>query len=187
MADITKPIESTEPQQSRIIVKTEIDAYIDDQIKSGPQSAQDVVIKDFTPENARHRMALPKEIERKYGRKYAFRWVAKDKRMIDRAVYVRKWLIVNRTLFSDMPRHFFTANGTIENGDTILCFMPIESAEKLRKAPGDLSSERVKNIPMDKWRGQEGDKSPYYKPALGTMERDGEISTTGIQPDVQTT
>ena len=193
MADPIKneQVTETKSEQRPVIIQTEIDAYISDAMRGGPQTSADIQVRDFTPESYKHRMSLPKEIERKYGRKYAFRWVNKDKRMIDRALYVRKWLIVNRALFPDMPKHLFTANGTVEFGDTILCFMPIEAAEKLRKEPGRVSSERVKNLPMEKWRGHEGDpKSPYYKPALGAVERDGELMTADgpgmfVQPENQ--
>ena len=187
-----KEVKLEEKVENRpIIIQTEIDAYISDAMKGGPQKPDEIQVKDYTTEDTRNRMALPREIEKKYGRKYAFRWVNKEKRMVDRALYVRKWNIVNRLLFPDMPKHLFTTNGTIEIGDTILCFMPIEAAINLRLQPGRISSERVKNIPMEKWRGLEGDpKSPYYKPALGAVERDGEVLAANgpgmfVQPDVQ--
>lgn len=188
MADIIKDtVQNIETKDRPVIIQTEIDAYISDAMRGGPQKPDDIQVRDYTPETSKHRMSLPRELDRKYGKKYAFRWVNKDKRMVDRALYVRKWLIANRMLFPDMPKHLFTANGTIENGDTILCFMPIEAAERLRKAPGEQSLERVKQLPMEKWRGHEGNsKSPYYKPALGNMEKDGEVFNAGIQPETQT-
>lgn len=171
--------------ESQIVVKTPIDAYVSDIIKGGPQRSEDIEVIDFTPAKDKHRMSLPDQIEKKYGKKYAFRWVNKSKNWIDRAIYVRKWLIVNRMLFSDMPKHLFTANGTIENGDTILCFMPMEQAESLRREPSRISSERVKDLPMEQWKNK-GEGSPFYKPTLGQEEKDGEVLSAGIQPDVQT-
>lgn len=171
-------------QNGPVVIKTEIDSYISEIVKGGPQRAEDiqVVTDDYAP--GRHRLSLPEAIDRKYGRKYAFRWVNKKKDWIDRAIYIRRWLIVNRALFSDMPKHLFTANGTIENGDTILCFMPIAQAESLRRKPAQESAERVKNLPMEQWKNK-GEDSPFYKPALGQEEKEGEILSAGIQPDVQ--
>lgn len=170
--------------QSQLVIKTEMDAYISEIVKGQPQSPEDIKVVDFTTIDGKHRLSLPEPLEKKYGKKYAFRWVNKKKDWIDRAIHIRRWLIVNRMYFSDMPKHLFTANGTIENGDTILCFMPMEQAESLRKEPRRISSERVKDLPMEQWK-KRGEDSPYYKPSLGQEEKDGEILSAGIQPDVQ--
>lgn len=180
----TSKVTLPEPQIVRQV--TENDAYIADLIQAGPKTADEVVIRSYEEVNGKHRLSLPNEIERKYGKKYAFRWVNKKKQSIDHAVYNRRWVIVNRILFSDMPKQYFTANGTIENGDLILCFMPMAEAERLRRAPGELSMQRVKDLPMEKWKNA-GEDSPFYKPKPGQEERDGEIVQSGIQPDVEQT
>ena len=182
--DVTKLMEDRGPET--VVIKTEIDAYISELVKGGPQSVDEVSARDYTVPAGRHRLSLPGEIETKYGRKYAFRWVNKKKDWIDRALNIRRWVIVNKTLFKDMPRHLFTANGTIENGDTILCFMPMAQAERLRREPAQLSTERVKNLPMEQWK-KAGEGSPFYKPTLGQEEKDGEVLAAGVQPDMQTT
>lgn len=165
---------------------TENDAYIQDLITSGPKSVDEIVVRDYTEQSGRHRLSLPIALDKKYGQKYAFRWVNKKKQAIDHAVFNRRWVIVNRMLFSDMPKVLFTANGTIENGDLILCFMPMAEAERLRRQPGELSRQRVKDLPMEKWKNA-GEDSPFYKPKAGQEERDGEIVQSGIQPDVEQT
>ena len=169
-----------------IVITTEIDAYISEIMRGGPQSKDDIQVRDYSEATGKHRLSLPDEIESKYGKKYAFRWVNKKKDWIDRAISVRRWLIVNRVLFSDMPKYLFTANGTIENGDTILCFMPVAEAERLRQAPRDRSTELVKNLPMEKWKDKRED-SPFYKPTLGQEEKEGEVLSAGVQPDIQPT
>ena len=168
-----------------VIIKTEIDAYISEIVRGGPQTKEEIQIRDYAQGVGKHRLSLPNEIERKYSKKYAFRWVNKKKDWIDRAISIRRWVIVNRTLFPDLPKFLFTANGTIENGDTILCFMPMEAAERLRREPQELSRARVKDLPMEQWKNK-GEDSPYYKPTLGQEEKDGEILSAGIQPDVET-
>ena len=168
-----------------VIIKTEIDAYISEIVRGGPQTKEEIQIRDYSEGIGKHRLSLPNEIERKYSKKYAFRWVNKKKDWIDRAISIRRWVIVNRTLFPDLPKFLFTANGTIENGDTILCFMPMEAAERLRREPQELSRARVKDLPMEQWKNK-GEGSPYYKPTLGQEEKDGEILSAGIQPDVET-
>ena len=169
-----------------VVIKTEIDSYISEIIRGGPQSVEEIQVRDYSQVAGKHRLSLPVEIEKKYGRKYAFRWINKNKNWIDRAIHIRRWLIVNRALFSDMPKYLFTANGTIENGDTILGFMPILEAERLRREPAEKSTQLVKDLPMEKWKDKRED-SPFYKPDLGSSEKDGEMVTTGITPDVQTT
>lgn len=169
---------------NQIVIKTEMDAYISDIVKGQPQSPEEIKVVDFTPLDGKHRLSLPEPLEKKYGKKYAFRWVNKKKDWIDRAIHIRRWLIVNRMMFSDMPKYLFTANGTIETGDTILCFMPMEQAESLRKEPRRISSERVKDLPMEQWK-KKGEDSPFYKPTLGQEEKDGEVLSAGVQPDVQ--
>lgn len=184
--ELTGSEKHREKIESSIVIKTEMDAYISEIIKGGPQSVDEIQVRDYTPANGKHRLSLPDAIEKKYGKKYAFRWVNKKKDWIDRAINIRRWLIVNRTLFSDMPKFLFTANGTIENGDTILCFMPMAEAERLRREPQELSRQRVKDLPMEQWKTK-GEGSPFYKPALGQEERDGEVLTAGIQPDLTPT
>jgi len=183
METTTPKVEKIETSQP-FVIKTEIDAYISDLVKGGPQTIDDVKVHDYTPEPDSHRLTLPSVLTNKYGKKYAFRWVNKKKEWIDRAIMVRRWVIVNRALFRDMPSYLFTANGTIENGDTILCFMPMAEAERLRREPGRVSSERVKDLPMEQWKNK-GEASPYYKPTLGQEEKDGEVLSAGIQPDIQ--
>lgn len=174
-----------ETVQAPIVLRTEMENYLSDIIASQPKTVEEMEIRDFTPENGAHRLSLPKKIEEKYGKKYAFRWVNKKKDWLDRATIIRKWMIVNRVFMPDLPKYLFTAIGTIENGDAILCFMPIAKAERLRKEPGNLSRERVQDLPMEKWKNA-GEDSPFYKPSLGQEEKDGEIISAGIQPDVQT-
>lgn len=184
--ELTGSEKHREKIESSIVIKTEMDAYISEIIKGGPQTVEEIQVKDYTQVNGRHRLSLPMEIEKKYGKKYAFRWVNKKKDWIDRAINIRRWLIVNRMLFSDMPKYLFTANGTIENGDTILCFMPMAEAERLRREPQELSRQRVQDLPMEQWKNK-GEGSPFYKPALGQEERDGEVLAAGIQPDLTPT
>lgn len=170
----------------QIVVRTEIDSYISEMMKGQPQTDEEIQVRsrEFTFDSSRHRLSLPDRIKEKYSKKYSFRWVNKKKEWIDRAMNIRGWLIVNRVKFSDMPKSYFTALGTIENGDAILCYMPVEQAERLRTEPQRISRERVKDLPMEQWKNK-GEDSPYYKPSLGQEERDGEVLSAGVQPDVQ--
>lgn len=175
---------SPKEESKPIIIQTEIDAYISEAIRAQVNSLTELEARDVkkTDENS-HRMTLPEEVSKLFkSRGYAARWINKDKRMIDRAIYVRGWAIVNRILFPELPRRLFTANGTIENGDAILGCMPERQAAILRAEPGIRSNERVQNLPIEKWK--DGGEA-YYKPSL-TEERDGETVSSGIQPDSNT-
>ena len=189
-------IEKTEPTVSEknaeesskpLVITSDINAYIHDRLKGQPKTLADIKVNPLESTEGWHALKLPKEVsDILKSRGMAPRWINKKKEWIDRALDVRGWLIVNRTYFPEISRHNFTANGTIERGDAILGFMPMERADRLRREPGRISTEKIKNLPVDKYRTQQSEdaKIGYYKPALGA-EKDGEMVTTGIQPDVE--
>ncbi len=166
------------------VIKTEMDAYINERLQTQPTNLDEIEVRPFNYDQPKNRVALPKEVEALFKkRNYSPRWINKDKKMIDHAINDRGWLLVNKTYFKELPNHIFTANGTIENGDSILGFMPAKQAEILRRRPGQISQERIKNLPINKWQDDnKSDKISYYKPVL-TGEKDGEMETIGIQPD----
>ena len=177
-------VETTSSAQPMVIT-SHTNAYIHDRLKGGPQSWGDVSVKpiDDDRDDKWHVLVLPKDVEDVFRkRNITPRWVNKREQSISRALDVRGWHIVNRVLFPELKSHLFTANGTIERGDAILCFMPKERADILRAEPGKRSTERVKNLPIDKWKNDKGGDK-YYKPRL-SEERDGETFREGVQPDV---
>ena len=144
---------------------------------------EDIQVREFNFDKSQSRSALPDDVKKAFEkRELAARWINKDKKMIDRAIHIRGWVIVNKMYFPELDKHYFTANGTIENGDSILGFMPVAQADRLRRRPGEISQERIKNLPVEKFKNEQGEKIGYYKPAL-TSEKDGEMTTVGIQPD----
>lgn len=179
-----------EQEPQTFVIKSELDAYVNERLKGQAQSIQEVSVKDVTDDSlALNMLKLPPQIQKALDEfEMVPRWINKDKRMIDRALDVRGWSIFNRTIFPKVPKHFFTANGTVEMGDCILGFMPAQKAEILRKRPGQISQERVKNLPIEAYKGNKGEeKIGYYKPAY-TAEPDGEMARreAGLfaQPDV---
>lgn len=90
----------SEPQAQSIVVKTELDSYIHERLKSQPTKLEDldVRVKNDSSEYDRV-LSLPKSLE-KHTNKYTFRWINKQKRALDRAIDVIGWVIVNRALFS---------------------------------------------------------------------------------------
>src|SRR3990167_2491696 len=174
--------ESNDSSESPLVIVSEIDAYVRERLKSQPKTIEEIQIREIEPQEGKHRLSLPSEIEKALiKRGFVARWINKDKRMIDRAIDIRKWIIFTRVYFPEISKHYFTANGVVEHGDSILAFMPAKQAEKLRMEPGLRSMERIKNLPIDRWKNG-GDS--YYKPSL-TEEKDGESITSGIQPDRQ--
>ena len=160
-----------------LIITSGIDAYVHDRLKSQPKTLDEIKIRAVEPEPNTHQLTLPDDIQKLLDSQgYAPRWVNKDKRAIDRAIDIRGWTMVNRTLFPTISKHHFTANGIIERGDSILCFMPKERAQALRAVPGQKSMERVRNLPVydlnDK--SKPVDRDHHYKPDL-TLEKDGEV------------
>lgn len=172
--------ESQSTQRDPLVILSEVDAVIHERLKSAPKTFEEIASREVDLPEGKHRLSLPNDIQKIFTQKdLAPRWINKDKRAIDHALDTRGWALVTRVLFSDIPKHYFTANGVIENGDAILAFMPEKRAERLRAIPRERSNERVKNLPIEKWKsGGEG----YYKPTL-SEEKDGEVMTSGIQPD----
>ena len=186
----SQPVVEKEKSSEPLVIMSETDAYIHERLKSQPKSFGDVkVIERF--EEGQHVLSLPKELKEFKG-KYSFRWLNKNKRAIDRALDVIGWNLVNRSIFSKLPDHLFTANGVIERGDAILAFMPEKQAEFIRRRPGEISRERVKNLPVQDLKKWEDRGEKYYKPDLGSAEsesdKDYAKGNRGIvvQPDVAT-
>lgn len=185
---VEQPQAQEKPQT--FVIKTELDAYVNERLIGQPQNLEQVEAKDVSDDSlTMHMLKLPPAIQKALDdRGMVPHWINKDKRMIDRALDVRGWTLFNRVFFPKLPRHYFTANGTVEMGDCILGFMPAKKAEILRKRPGEISQERIKNLPIEAYKNSKGEeKIGYYKPAY-TAEPDGEMARreAGLfaQPDV---
>ena len=183
---------STGNETQTYVIKTETDAYIHDRLRNQPRTLEDIKIREYSDDMAASILKLPTPIDEALKKKNLVpRWINKDKRMIDRALDIRGWTLFNRVYFPEIPKHYFTANGTVENGDSILGFMPRESADVLRSRPGQISQERIKNLPIDKYKDSKGgEKIGYYKPAYTAEEQEGEMIRPGkglfAQPDLPT-
>lgn len=101
--------------------------------------------------------------------KYVFRWLNKNKRALDTAINVRGWFIVNRSYFNDAPKILFSVNGGVENGDSILGFMPVSKAISIREKPSKDSLERVKSE-SNKHEGHPN----FYKAKLSPEKSEGD-------------
>jgi hypothetical protein len=179
VATMPEPIKQPEKNESAasapVVLLSETDAYLHERMKEQPKTDAEVnlkVMQDF--ENKGHILSLPKDLE-VFCKDYSFRWINKKKRAIDHALDVIGWSFVNRVMFKTLPKHLFTANGSIERGDAILAFMPRKRAEEIRLRPAQISRERVRNTPvqpLDRPWEDRGEK--YYKPDLGAAENDNE-------------
>jgi hypothetical protein len=192
--DEQKPeVKVSEPESSQpMVIKTEVDAYINEMIKSQPQTVEEVEVRDFNYDRPASMVAVAPEIKEIFERRnLAYRWIYKKKQAIDHAIYRRGWIIVNRTMFPELKRHHFTANGTIETGDLMLAFMPEAQAFKLRNKPREESADKVRSLPMESAykASTGGEKIGYYKPAY-QAEPDGVVERKGrglyAQPDLPT-
>ena len=76
---------------------------------------------------------------------YIFRWLSKNKRALDQSINIKGWLLVNQRFFNEAPKILFSINGGIENGDSILAFMPVKRALAIREEPSEISRFRVKS------------------------------------------
>jgi len=174
--------------QKPLVILNEMDNYIAERMKGQPSTLAEVQVKaDKEHEKVKHALSLPTELEQ-YGKEWAFRWVNKNKRALDRALDVIGWTIVNRALFRGLPDHLFTANGSIERGDAILTCIPLKKAQEIRLKPAEISRERVRKTPVQNLRKWENRGEQYYKPDIGAAEKDLEKpGGVAIQPDNEST
>lgn len=148
------------------VILSSADAYIYDRMKAQPRDLDEVdvkVIEKSVP--GRHRLSLPDELSH-HEKKYTFKWIFKRKQAIDNACDVIGWVLVNKTYFPDLPNHLFTANGSLERGDSILAFMPKARAEEIRRKPGELSRQAIKS----RFESHKDDPN-YYVPKDEDSER----------------
>ena len=156
---IPQPSEAAKP----LVIMSELDSYISEQIKSQPATLDEAVhrFEQISAVTGRHRLVLPEFFERAsydctWGQEcpehvngthgqWVFRWLFKEKRAIDHARNVVGWMLVNRAYFPSAPRLLFTANGGVEVGDGILAFIPAKKALELREAPGKKSRDRIES------------------------------------------
>ena len=173
--------EESKQAPTTLIAANQTDVYIAQMAAGQPDTLEEAEAREIIVKDGNHRLTLPEEIHVMFKKRgYAPRWIFKDKRALDHAIKQRGWNLVTRTYFPDLPDHLFSATGVIEQGDAILGFMPERTAKKLRSEPGLKSMERVKNLPIDKWKDDPSGER-YYKPDLSS-EKDGETIQEGIQP-----
>ena len=101
--------------------------------------------------------------------KYVFRWLNKNKRALDYAINVRGWFLVNRSYFKEAPKILFSVNGGLENGDSILGFMPYEKAKAIREKPSKESLDRTRSEEAK----HEGHPN-FYKAKLSPEQTEGD-------------
>lgn len=214
------PVTQEQPETARpMVIMTELDAQISERLKSQPSSLTEVVSR-VEPRTLQGRMSLPAELEKlsydctvgetcqhhlwhfderdrrwDYSNRgqFIFRWLTKHKRALDEAIDVKGWFIANRQLFPQIQKHNVSANGVVERGSSILGFMPVEKALKIRRAPGEKSREfvnsRITNVAgageEPKYMMSGSPRSHQYMPKM-TPQREGEpdVPAPGeIQPD----
>ena len=121
--------------------------------------------------------SLDKEMDRwiqtKHG-KYVFRWLNKNKRALDQSMNIKAWYLVNKSYFNEAPKILFSVNGGVENGDSILGFMPVKKALYLRAQPSKDSQERVRSE-SDKHEGNPN----FYKAKLDSENADPDFAPAG--------
>lgn len=173
--------ESKLTSPTTLVAANQTDIYVAQMAAGQPETLLEAEAREILVKEGTHRLTLPPEVEALFKkRNYAPRWIYKDKRALDHAVKQRGWNLVTRVYFPELPDELFSATGVIEQGDAILGFMPEKIAKRLRSEPGLKSMERVKNLPIEKWKDDPSGER-YYKPDL-SAEKDGETIEQGIQP-----
>jgi len=168
----TPPVVPQEPRTERILL-SDVDAYVADRMKSQPKTIEEVesLVKEDVGDKP-HRLTLPPELDA-YRKKFAFRWLFKHKQNLDYQCDARGWVLVNRRHFGELPEHLFSVNGSIERGDTILAFMPVQKAEVLREEPGQQSIAAIQGL-MEKHKNNPA----FYAPE--EVRKTDELGNKGV-------
>lgn len=103
--------------------------------------------------------------EQGYHGGYVFRWLNRKVQALDHAINVRGWLLINRNYFPEAPSLLFTVNGGVQNGDSILAFMPVKRAIQIREKPSKDSRFRI-NSEESKYEGNPN----FYKADLDSPD-----------------
>jgi len=157
----------TDEIQKQVVI-SQTDSEIADIIAS--QSTEFTVRdkKDFNP------WELPEECKEYADKKYRYRWLSKDKRMIIRGQY-KGWKICNRTNSPYIPSRLYGIHGGVERNGHVLAYMPMPMAEGIQKVAGEKSSEAVKFYTKDI------KKDPrFYEAKLGGNESDTDENSKGV-------
>ena len=151
------------------VVISNTDAELADIIESQPK--EDITVLDRKTFNP---FDIPEECKALSDKQYRYRWVSKDKRMIERSRY-KGWKICNRTNSPYIPTHLFGLHGGVEKLGHLLAYLPLQVSNTIRKEAGDKSTEAVKFYTEDI------KKDPrFYEAKLGNDEGSDEGST-GLQ------
>lgn len=169
---VVPKVETPSPKVSitKSVLITEVDTYITERMATQPQTLEGVKLADAPREPGRHRLSLPRELE-KHTQDFAFHWILKDKRAIDEAID-KGWVFVNRQLFPNTPNYLFSVSGSIEKGDLILGCMGKKKSEARIRTAQQKSSDMV-NVQIQKHKT---DDEIYYKPKLSEKEENDDTS-----------
>jgi len=125
---------------TRIVSQT--DADIADLVASQPADISVVEQRQY------NQWDLPGECKEREGKDYKYRWLAKDRRMLDKARY-KGWIICNSTNSSYIKSERWGLHGAIERHGHLFGCMPIRKAQEIKKANEVKSTEAVKYYTED--------------------------------------
>ena len=162
---VKEPIVEKVDERSPLVLVSHDDAYISDRMKSQPKTLDAVLqVKEREYAPGEHRLSLPKELK-EYQDRFTFYWINKNKRSIDEALNIRGWILVNKALFPNLPKHLYASSGAVERGSAILGFMAKTKAEAYRRNVHIKSESRKKsNIMLNPPKVLPKGQSGYYKP-----------------------
>ena len=123
-------------------VMSQTDAEIADLVASQPAEITVVEQKQY------NQWELPPECQEREGKEYKYRWLSKDKRMLEKRMY-EGWAICNSVNSPYIKSLRFGNHGAIERHGHLLGCMPLRKAQELKKADEVKSTEAVKYYTED--------------------------------------
>ena len=125
---------------NRIVSQT--DADIADIVAQQPADISVVTERTY------NQWDLPEECVKREGKEYKYRWLSKDRRMLDRARY-KGWIICNGVNSPYIKSEKFALHGAIERHGHLLGCMPVRKAQAIQEESGGKSADAVKYYTED--------------------------------------
>ena len=141
-------------------------SHIADLVKEQPKNVAELATKTLSRFNL---LELPEECRSLHGKKFRFRWLAKQN--IEARLNSSVWVLCTRINSPYIKPHRFKSHGAVEQSGMLLAFCTEDVGAEREAAPAKRSAALVKHytedLPKDEGRG-------FYTPKDTGEEDDGE-------------
>lgn len=166
-----KPVaeNSADPQNVQILSRQ--DTFVSDLVKEQPSEDEVTTLANIKARSVPNILELPEECYPLHGKKYRYRWLAKDERLEAR-LRSSIWMLCTRTNSPYIKPHRFKSHGAVEQAGMLLAFAPENIALAREEEPAKKSAQLVKHYTEDIHKQGSKETGGYYKPETAGDEDD---------------